>query len=142
MTNRYLMKPNSRAGALFRISEHSVPQRKRCEPCAPSASSDTGVHRMLTKTTDGVDFRKLLRDVLRGAIVEADLIPVPVGNSLPLIDADENGELVDPLTEQEWRAYLELVREMKAEAIAAGDNRLLTDFDTVIAECEDLAGQI
>jgi hypothetical protein len=96
---------------------------------------------MLAKT-DRVDFRKLLRDVLRGAIVEADLIPVPVGNSLVLIQADENDELADPLTEQEWKAYLELVREMKAEAITAGDNRLITDFDTIIAECEDLAGQI
>ena len=95
---------------------------------------------MLTRPTDKVDFRKLLRDVLRGAIVEADLVPVPVGNSLSLIKADENDELIDPLTEQEWQAYLELVREMKAEAIAAGDNRLITDFDAVIAECLDASG--
>jgi hypothetical protein len=135
MTNRYLTKPNSRAGGILHTSARSVLQRKRCEPYAPSASSDTGGRGMLTRLTDRVDFRKLLRDVIRGGFVESDHLPVPMGG--PISPDDEHDELCEILSDEELAAYAQLVAEIKAEAIAAGESRadLLREFDKLIAEC-------
>jgi hypothetical protein len=51
---------------------------------------------------------------------------------------DEHDELLEVLSDEEMLAYAQLVREIKAEAIAAGETRLdlLREFDKVIAECE------
>jgi hypothetical protein len=95
---------------------------------------------MLTRPTDRVDFRKLLRDVLRGALVESDHIPVPMGG--PISPDDTGDELAEQLTQEEYQAVAELVREVKAEAVAAGETRqmVLADIDTIIAECVDASG--
>jgi hypothetical protein len=89
---------------------------------------------MLTKPTNGVDFRKLLRDVIRGGLVESDHLPVPMGG--PISPDDEHDELCDFPSDEELAAYAQLVREIKAEAIAAGETRVmvLQHLDEVIAE--------
>jgi hypothetical protein len=90
---------------------------------------------MLTRPTNGVDFRKLLRDTLRGCFIETEHIPVPMGGQIS--PDDEHDELCEVLSEEELAAYAQLVAEVKAEAIAAGESRadLLQEFDKVIAEC-------
>jgi hypothetical protein len=94
---------------------------------------------MLTKPTSAVDFRKLLRDVLRGGFLEFEFIPVPTGG--PISPDDEHDHLCDLVSSEELAAYVQLVREIKAEAIAAGETRisLLREFDKAIAECSELA---
>jgi hypothetical protein len=91
---------------------------------------------MPTKPTSTVDFRKLLRDVLRGAFVDADYVPTPLGG--PLSPDDAGDELADELTAAEWQAYAQLVREIKAEAIAAGETRtsVIKGVDDLIADCD------
>jgi hypothetical protein len=89
---------------------------------------------MLAKTHK-VDFRKLLRDTLRGGFIESDHIPVPMGG--PISPDDEHDELCEVLSDEELAAYAQLAAEIKAEAIVAGEDRaaLLREFDKVIAEC-------
>jgi hypothetical protein len=91
---------------------------------------------MLTRPS-GVDFRKLLRDTLRGGFIESEHIPVPMGG--PISPDDEHDELCEVLSDEELAAYAQLVAEVKAEAIAAGETRtaLLQEFDKVIAECSE-----
>jgi hypothetical protein len=91
---------------------------------------------MLAKT-DKVDFRKLLRDVIRGGFIDIEHIPVPMGG--PISPDDEHDELCEVLSDEELAAYAQLVAEIKAEAVAAGETRtsLLQEFDKVIAECRD-----
>jgi hypothetical protein len=49
-----------------------------------------------------VDFRKLLRDVIRGAVIDSDYVPVPIGG--PLAPDDAGDALVDyELTENELK---------------------------------------
>jgi hypothetical protein len=94
------------------------------------------MHKMLAKTNkDKVDFRKLLRDVIRGGFIESDHLPVPMGG--PISPDDEHDELCEILSDEELAAYAQLVAEVKAEAIAAGEDRavLLREFDKVIVEC-------
>ena len=90
---------------------------------------------MLAKT-NGVDFRKLLRDVIRGGFIDIEHIPLPMGG--PISPDDEHDELLEVPSDAEMLAYAQLVREIKAEAIAAGETRedLLREFDKVIAQCE------
>jgi hypothetical protein len=134
MIKRYRTRPNCSAGAKLHISAHSVLRRNSCEHYAPSANSKTRVHTMLAKT-NGVDFRKLLRDTLRGSFIDVEHIPVPMGG--PISPDDEHDELIEVLSDEELAAYAQLVAEIKAEAIAAGETRvsLLQEFDKVIAEC-------
>jgi hypothetical protein len=116
------------------IHARNVQRQKRCEPCAPSASNKTRVHTMLAKT-NGVDFRKLLRDTLRGGFIETEHIPVPMGG--PISPDDEHDALCEILSDEELVAYAQLVAEVRAEAIAAGEKRIacLQEFDKAIAEC-------
>jgi hypothetical protein len=85
---------------------------------------------------NSVDYKKLLRDTLRGGFIEHEHIPVPMGG--PISPDDAHDELCEVLTDEEMLAYAQLVRDIKAEAIAAGETRvgLLREFDKVIAECE------
>jgi hypothetical protein len=91
--------------------------------------------KMLAKT-DTVDFRKLLRDVIRGSLIESDSIPVPMGGPISL--DDEHDELCDFPSDEELAAYARLVAEVKAEAVAAGETRamVLQHLDEVIAACD------
>ncbi len=73
-----------------------------------------------------VDYKKLLRDAIRGAIVDWDDVPVPVGKTLNPAEvaatpADEEADFdIEPLTDEEVEAYVDLVREVQAEYQAAG----------------------
>ena len=89
-----------------------------------------------TGTGNSIDYKKLLRDVIPGNLIETEHIPVPLGG--PISPDDEHDELCDVLNDQELAAYPQLVAEIKAEAIAAGETRLdlLREFDKVIAECD------
>ena len=90
---------------------------------------------MLAKT-DKIDFRKLLRDVIRGGFIDIEHIAVPMGG--PISPDDEHDWLIADLSDEELAAYYaQLVAEVRAEAIAAGETRigLLREFDKVIAEC-------
>jgi hypothetical protein len=89
-------------------SARNALRQRRCGNCAPSAQM--GMHRMLTKSS-GVDFRKLLRDALRGSFIESDYIPVPMGGSIS--PDDEHDELCEVLSEEELAAYAQLVAEVK-----------------------------
>jgi hypothetical protein len=104
-----------------------------------------GVYKMLSRpkllecntgTGNSIDCKKLLRDVIRGSLIETEHIPVPLGG--PISPDDEHDELCDVLNVQELAAYAQLVAEIKAEAIAASETRLdlLREFDKVIAECD------
>jgi hypothetical protein len=96
---------------------------------------------MPIKPTNKVDFRKLLRDVIRGGFIEREHIPLPMGG--PISPDDEHDELCEVLSDEEMLAYAQLVHEIKAEAIAAGETRvgLLREFDKAIAQCEAEAAE-
>jgi hypothetical protein len=109
----------------------------------------TGVHEVLSRqehqergegTGNNVDYKKLLRDVIRGGFIESEHIALPMGG--PISPDDAHDELCEILSSEEMLAYAQLVREIKAEAIAAGETRvgMLREFDKAIAECEVEAG--
>jgi hypothetical protein len=68
-----------------------------------------------------VDYRKLLKDVLRGCIVEQDLIPEPHCGPMQAWFYDPlTGELIDDsgvqwTTDEEEQAFLEIVAELREE---------------------------
>ncbi len=82
-----------------------------------------------------VDYKKLLRDLIRGCFIDIDYVPLPIGG--PISPDDEHDDLCDVPADEEMRAFAELLGEVKAEAIAAGESRVfvLRELDNTISEC-------
>jgi hypothetical protein len=74
---------------LIALLDVAPPRQRRCSGCTASANNRTRMHKMLTKPTDKVDFRKLLRDTLRGGFIESEHIPVPMGGPISPDDAGD-----------------------------------------------------
>jgi hypothetical protein len=106
------------------------------------AGLDDALHRFLPSGRDLVDVvAPVLLGRLKQFIAEGyGGIDQLIGGPLSADDAGD--ELAEQLTQEEYRAFAELVREVKAEAVAAGETRqmVLADIDTVIAECADASG--
>jgi hypothetical protein len=77
-----------------------------------------------------VDYKKLLKDTIRGGYIDSDHFPFPIGGP---ISKDEAGdELTGLLTDEEIEAYAALAQEIYDEIVAAGDARCLDDLRKTI----------
>jgi hypothetical protein len=83
-----------------------------------------------------VDYKKILRDVIRGSLFDFDDVPLPApGHVSP---DDEHDLLCDFPSDEELQAFAELVREIRSEIINAGYVNYLEsvkNLDEVLAKC-------
>jgi hypothetical protein len=80
-----------------------------------------------------VDYKKLLRDVIRGCFMDHDSVTLPCGG--PISPDELHDLLIEETSDEELQAFADLVREIRSEAIKAGDTDC-SILDAAIAECE------